>query len=82
MSPVTRAASITEESPDWSPVTELPESETMPAPTPKQEDQDHELQQMSPTPYMLEQAAAFVNAQCSKNGNVTGTDFGVIIPLH
>ena len=73
MSPVTRAASITEESPDWSPVTELPESETMPAPTPKQEDQDHELQHMSPTPRILEEAAAFLEAQGSK---AAATDLG------
>ena len=76
MSPVTCVSSITDELPDWSPMAELPESETMPEPTPKQEDQDHELQQMSPTPRMLEQAAAFLNAQGSKAGNVTATDLG------
>ena len=59
---------------------ELPVSETMPAPTPKKEDQDHELQQMSPTPRMLEQATAYLEAQGSKAGNVTATDLGADTP--
>ena len=61
---------------------ELPVSETMPPPTPKKEDQDHELQQMSPTPRMLEQATAYLEAQGSKAGNVTTTDLGAdTLPL-
>ena len=60
---------------------ELPASETMPAPTPtlKKEDQDHELQQMSTTPLILEQAAAYLvdlDARGSKAGKVTATERG------
>ena len=53
---------------------ELPE--TMPAPTPNNEDQDHELQWMSPTPHMMEQATAYLEAQGSKAGNAIATDLG------
>ena len=89
LSPITcdGVSLISEEPPDWGGdsededrMAELPVSETMPAPTPKKEDQDHELQQMSPTPRMLEQATAYLEAQGSKAGNVTATDLGADTP--
>ena len=61
-------------------MTELPVSKTMPSPTPQKEDQDHELQQMSPTPRMLEQATAYLDAQGSKAGKVTATELGADVP--
>ena len=79
-------SSISEDLPDWGDgededrMDELPVSETVPAPTPKKEDQDHELQQMSPTPRMLEQATAYLAAQGSKAGKVTATELGADIP--
>ena len=64
--------------PDWDPV-EVP-LEDMPAPTPHQEDQDRELQSLSPTPHMLHQATAYLEAQAAMHGQVTATDLGADAP--
>ena len=47
---------------------------------PTKEDQDHELRQMSSTPHVLEQAAAYMAAHGIHAGNVTPTDLGADIP--
>ena len=55
---------------------ELPVSETMPVLIPNKEDQHRELQHLSPTPHILEQATAYLEAQGSKAGNAIATDLG------
>ena len=47
----------------------------VPAAAPTQEDQDRELQRLSPTPHMVEQATAYLMAQ-STGAVVTATDHG------
>ena len=82
MSPVSSAGT---EPPDYGTdgedhMAEVPVSVIMRAHTPKKEDQDHELRQMSSTPHVLEQAAAYMAAHGIHAGNVTPTDLGADIP--
>ena len=72
MSPITADRSDTEE-PDWD---ELPAvTETIPA-LANEEDQDHELRWMAPTPHILKQATVYFEAQGSTGRDGTATDHG------